>query len=81
MTYRNTQILSVSVPKDVMADVEKLAKIERRTKSELVREMVKVYRSWKFERDWGKIRAMGDNVRRKFNLKNEDELLEYIHSD
>ena len=81
MTHRNTQILSVSLPKEIMAEVEKMAKIERRSKSELVREMVRLYRLWKFERDWKKIRAMGEDIRKKFNFKNEDELFEYIHGD
>ncbi|HCS78622.1 TPA: hypothetical protein DIV55_02660 [Patescibacteria group bacterium] len=81
MIARNTQILSVSLPKEIMADVEKMAKIERRSKSDLIREMIQLYRSWKFKRDWKKIRAMGEDIRKKFNFKNEDELFEYIHGD
>jgi len=81
MIARNTQILSVSLPKEIMADVEKMAKIERRSKSDLIREMIQLYRSWKLKRDWKKIRAMGEDIRKKFNFKNEDELFEYIHGD
>ena len=81
MIARNTQILSVSLPKEIMADVEKMAKIERRSKSDLIREMIQLYPSWKFKRDWKKIRAMGEDIRKKFNFKNEDELFEYIHGD
>ena len=81
MTYRNTQILSVSLPKEIMEEVEKMAKIERRSKSALVREMVKLYRLWKSERDWKKLRKLGEETRKKFGFKTEDELFEYIHGD
>ncbi len=81
MTQRNTAILSVSLPKETMVDVEKLAKLEKKSKSELVREMVRVYRVWKFEKNWKKIRVMGEDIRKKFNFKNEYELFEYIHGD
>lgn len=81
MAYRNTQILSVSLPKEIMEDVEKLAKIERRSKSELVREMVRLYKKWQFEKDWKKLREIGEKTRKKYNFKTEDELFEYIHSD
>lgn len=81
MIPRNTQILSVSLPPEVYEDIARLARREKKTKSALVREMVKIYRRWKFEKDWKKLRKIGEETRRKFGFKNEDELLEYIHGD
>ena len=81
MIPRNTQILSVSLPPDVYEDIARLARREKKTKSALVREMVKIYRRWKFEKDWQKIRTTGEEITREFNLKNEDDLLKLIHSD
>jgi len=48
---RTTRIMGFSVPPTVVKEVETLAKEERRTKSELFREMVRVYRRYKQQRD------------------------------
>jgi metal-responsive CopG/Arc/MetJ family transcriptional regulator len=48
---RTTKILGFSVPPTVVKEVEALAKQERRTKSELFREMVRVYRRYSQQRD------------------------------
>ena len=43
--------MGFSVPPAVVREVETMAKQERRTKSELFREMVRVYRRYRLERD------------------------------
>ena len=48
---RTTQILAFSVPPAVAKEIETLAKQERRTKSELFREMVRVYERYRTQRD------------------------------
>ena len=48
---RTTQIMGFSVPPAVAREVETLARVERRTKSELFREMVRVYRRYRQQRD------------------------------
>jgi metal-responsive CopG/Arc/MetJ family transcriptional regulator len=48
---RTTQILGFSVPPALAKEVSRLAKEERRTKSELFREMVRVYRRYRSARD------------------------------
>ena len=48
---RTTKTLGFSVPPEVLKEVESLAKKERRTKSELFREMVRVYQRFRFQRD------------------------------
>ena len=48
---RTTKILGFSVPPTVVREVETLAKMERRTKSELFREMVRVYRRYREQRE------------------------------
>ena len=55
---RTTKIMGFSVPPMVVKEVETLARQERRTKSELFREMVRVYRRFRVLRDrdeerWG----------------------------
>jgi hypothetical protein len=48
---RTTKTLGFSVPPAVLKEVEILAKKERRTKSELFREMVRVYQRFRLQRD------------------------------
>jgi len=48
---RTTQILAFSVPPTVAKEIETLAKRERRTKSELFREMVRVYERYRAQRE------------------------------
>ena len=48
---RTTKILGFSVPPTLVKEVETLAKEERRTKSELFREMVRVYRRYRAQRE------------------------------
>jgi metal-responsive CopG/Arc/MetJ family transcriptional regulator len=53
---RTTKIMGFSVPPTVVREVETLAKQERRTKSELFREMVRVYRRYRSQRERDEIR-------------------------
>ena len=48
---RTTKIMGFSVPPAVVKEVETLARQERRTKSELFREMVRVYRRYCTQRE------------------------------
>jgi hypothetical protein len=48
---RTTKTLGFSVPPQVVREVESLARKERRTKSELFREMVRVYQRFRLQRD------------------------------
>jgi metal-responsive CopG/Arc/MetJ family transcriptional regulator len=48
---RTTQVLGFSVPPSLVKEVEALAREERRTKSELFREMVRVYSRYRRQRD------------------------------
>jgi metal-responsive CopG/Arc/MetJ family transcriptional regulator len=48
---RTTKTLGFSVPPTLAKEVESLARKERRTKSELFREMVRVYQRFRHQRD------------------------------
>jgi metal-responsive CopG/Arc/MetJ family transcriptional regulator len=53
---RTTKTLGFSVPPAVVKEVESLARQERRTKSELFREMVRVYQRFRLQRDRDEMR-------------------------
>jgi ribbon-helix-helix CopG family protein len=48
---RTSKVLGFSVPPAMVTEVEALAREERRTKSELFREMVRVYQRFREQRD------------------------------
>jgi len=48
---RTTKIVGFSVPPAVVREIETIAREERRTKSELFREMVRVYHRYRDQRD------------------------------
>jgi metal-responsive CopG/Arc/MetJ family transcriptional regulator len=48
---RTTKVLGFSVPPGVVKEVEQVAKEERRTKSELFREMFRVYKRYRQQRE------------------------------
>jgi hypothetical protein len=49
---RTTQVMAFSVPPKVAKEVETLARRERRTKSGLFREMVRVYKRYRAPSKW-----------------------------
>jgi hypothetical protein len=60
---RTTALLGFSVPPAVAREVENFAREERRTKSELFREMVRVYRRFRDQRDREEGRWVANPVR------------------
>jgi hypothetical protein len=61
---RTTKVLGFSVPPTLVAEMEKLAREEGRTKSELFREMFRVYRCYKTQRDQDEHRWVMEIIRR-----------------
>ena len=64
-------IINISVPPAMAKRIEKVAKAENRTKSELLRE---AFRKYEFDKDWDKIRAWGAETAKKFNIKTDDDV-------
>lgn len=81
MVKRNTAVVSISLPFDSLAQLESWAKLERKSKTELIKEALKWYRQWKFRKDWADLRKMGEKIRKDYGLKTEQDLYDYIHGD
>ena len=64
-------IINISVPPALAKRIERMAKEENRTKSELLREAFRVY---EFERDWGKIRMTGRETARRMGIKTDEDV-------
>lgn len=81
MIKRNTAVVSISLPPDVLAQLNQWAKLERKSKTELIKEALSWYRQWKFKRDWAELRKKGEEIRKEFGFKTEQDLYDYIHGD
>lgn len=64
-------IMNISMPPDMAKRIDKIAKEENRTKSELLRE---AFRRYEFDRDWVKIRAVGEKTARRMGIKTYEDI-------
>jgi Arc/MetJ-type ribon-helix-helix transcriptional regulator len=76
---RVTKTLTVSLPPQVYRDVENLAKLERKTKSELFRDMVAVYEDHLDEKRWLRLRRKGRQTVSEMGLKSEEDIERLVH--
>ena len=76
---RLTKTLTVSLPPQVYRDVENLAKLERKTKSELFRDMVAVYEDYLDEKRWLRLRLKGRQTVSELGLKSEEDIERLVH--
>ena len=67
--FRNSKPFSISIMPDFLREVEKVAKEENRTKSELVREALRRYIA---ERQWRSLQNYGIKRAKKLGLKEAD---------
>jgi metal-responsive CopG/Arc/MetJ family transcriptional regulator len=65
MTGRTTRILNVSLPPEMYAEIEQMARTESRTKSELMRE---AFREYRFSRQWTMLRRWGEETASGFGI-------------
>ncbi len=66
---RTAKVISLSLPPDMEKEIQKVAKEEHRTTSELLREAFRQYLS---NRDLATVRRVGRKIAKKMKLKPED---------
>lgn len=74
MPKRSSKVLAVSVPPDALADFERLADEEGRNKSELFREMLRVYRVWRETQRFESLQRYGAAQARRLGIKDEEDV-------
>src|SRR5213594_1981288 len=68
---RTTRILAVSVPPGTARDFERTARDEGRNKSELFREMLRVYRAYRETRTFESLQRYGAVRARRLGIRDE----------
>jgi CopG family transcriptional regulator/antitoxin EndoAI len=73
---RDTKIITVSLPPEIAAEIDRLAVEENRTRSELVREAFRQYVTYG---RWRRIRRRGDQTAREFGIRTEADVDRILH--
>lgn len=71
---RPSRVLSVSVPPDTAKDFDQIARQEGRNKSELFREMLRVYRIWRETERFESLQRYGAAQARRLGIQSEEDV-------
>ena len=74
MGKRNTKVIGFSVPQEIHEEIVGYAKKENKTKSELFREMVSVYRNKKEEEEYNRLLNYGRLKALEAGIKSEEDI-------
>jgi predicted DNA-binding protein len=78
---RKTQVVGFSVPPEVATDYERLAQRERRTKSELFREMIAVYKAKREEEEFFRLQGRMSRRARAQGVLTEKDVERLVFED
>lgn len=73
---RTTKIMTLSLPPEMVKEVERITKEEHRTKSELFREALRKYIN---DKRWLQIRQWGLKASQKLGVSTEEDVDKFIH--
>lgn len=72
---RTSKVVSVSLTPEVYQLLEKIVKREKKSRSELFKEMIRKYNE---DKAWEEIYAWGEATARKFKVTSEEDVLRLI---
>lgn len=78
---RKTRVLGFSVPPEVAEEYERLARDERRTKSELFREMVETYKAKREEEEFFRLQGRMAQRARAAGVLTERDVERLVFND
>lgn len=73
---RNTTVISISLPPEVLTKLEKIIKETSKTRSEVIKDLLVSYYQ---DKSWEDIFAWGRNAKEKFNIKSEEDIVRLIN--
>ena len=76
---RKSKVLAVSVPPATADEFDRLAEAEGRNKSELFREMLRVYRSYRETGTFESLQRYGAAQARRLGIRDESDVERLIH--
>ena len=76
--YMLLQTFNISLPKDLVAMADNVAKKEYRNRSELIKEALRTYLVSK--QNWEELYSYGKQIGDKLNIKSEEEVFDMLNS-
>lgn len=76
---RTTKTITISLPPKMVKEVERLAKTENKTKSQLFRDMIAVYEEYIAEKEWRELRRFGNETAKKLGITSEEDVYRIIN--
>ncbi len=76
--YMLSQTFNISLPKDLVAMADNVAKKEYRNRSELIKEALRTYLVSK--QNWEELYSYGKQIGDKLNIKSEEEVFGMLNS-
>ncbi len=76
--YMLSQTFNISLPKDLVAMADNVAKKEYRNRSELIKEALRTYLVSK--QNWEELYSYGKQIGDKLNIKSEEEVFDMLNS-
>ncbi len=73
---RNTAVISISLPPEVLAILEKITRKTSKTRSEVVKELLVSYYQ---DKSWEQIFTWGRKTKEKYNIKREEDIIKIIN--
>lgn len=76
---RTTRTITISLPPRLHEEVERLAREENKTKSELFRDMIRVYGDYLDEKRVLRLRRLGRETAGRFDIRCEEDIVKLVH--
>lgn len=73
---RNTAVISISLPPEILAILEKITKKTAKTRSDVVKELLMTYYN---DQSWEQIFTWGRKTKEKFDIKSEEDIVKLIN--
>jgi metal-responsive CopG/Arc/MetJ family transcriptional regulator len=79
MAARSTKIVSVSLPPEAADEFDRLARLEGGNRSQLFREMLRVYRTYQESGTFESLQRYGAARARELGIRDEEDVERLIH--
>lgn len=76
---RATKTMSISLPPKLLEEVDRMARQGMKTRSELFRDMIGVYRDYLDEKRWRRLRRLGTETAERMDLISEEDIERLVH--
>ncbi|NIM47523.1 MAG: ribbon-helix-helix protein, CopG family [Candidatus Aenigmarchaeota archaeon] len=79
MTRRTTKTITISLSPELANKIDRLAKAENKTKSQLFRDMFAVYEEYIAEKEWQEIFRYGKETAKRLGITSEEDVYRIIN--